>query len=70
MSDLLTHADYRAIAADLTPPRTPFIDGKYQRGGGPAFDSVNPRHGAGVGAADLGRCIRRGCGGAQGADGL
>ena len=45
MSDLLTHAEYKAIAADLTPPRTPFIDGKYQRGGGPAFDSVNPATG-------------------------
>ncbi len=42
MSDLLTEAEYRAIAADMDPPRTPFIDGKYQRGRGPAMGSANP----------------------------
>ena len=28
MSDLLTHAEYQALAVDLNPPRSPFIDGK------------------------------------------
>ena len=42
MSDLLTEAEYRAIAAEMDPPRTPFIDGKYQRGRGPVMGTVNP----------------------------
>ena len=42
MTELLTEAEYRAIAADMDPPRTPFIDGKYRRGQGPLMGSVNP----------------------------
>ena len=30
MTDLLTRAEYSAIAETLDPPRSPFIDGKYQ----------------------------------------
>ena len=32
MTDLSTHAEYQAIAAELDPPRAPFIDGKYRAG--------------------------------------
>ena len=42
MTDLLTHEEYKAIADTLTPPRTPFIDGKFRAGSGPAMASVNP----------------------------
>lgn len=45
MSDLLTEAEYRAIAAEMDPPRTPFIDGKYRRGNGPEIATVNPATG-------------------------
>ena len=45
MSDLLTHGEYRAIAADLTLPRTAFIDGKYRAGSGKGFATVNPATG-------------------------
>ena len=46
MTDLLTHAEYVALADALDPPRSPFIDGKYQRGAGPMMASVNPATGA------------------------
>lgn len=45
MTDLLTHAEYAAIAEALDPPRTPFIDGKYQRGSGPIMVTTNPATG-------------------------
>ena len=45
MTDLLTHAEYRALADTLDPPRTPFIDGKYQRGNGPVLVTTNPATG-------------------------
>ncbi|MEL6608023.1 MAG: aldehyde dehydrogenase family protein [Pseudomonadota bacterium] len=45
MSDLLTRAEYQAIADDLDLPRTPFIDGKFRRGGGAEFATVNPATG-------------------------
>ncbi|MEO9574448.1 MAG: aldehyde dehydrogenase [Tateyamaria sp.] len=45
MTDLLTHAEYVALADALDPPRTPFIDGKYQRGHGPMMATVNPATG-------------------------
>ncbi|MGV6839508.1 MAG: aldehyde dehydrogenase family protein, partial [Planktomarina sp.] len=45
MTDLLTHAEYLAIAADLDMPRTAFIDGKYRRGNGDAFPTINPATG-------------------------
>ena len=46
MTDLLTHAEYAAIADALDPPRSPFIDGKYQRGNGPMMVTTNPATGA------------------------
>ena len=46
MTDLLTHAEYTAIADALDPPRSPFIDGKYQRGSGPMMATTNPATGA------------------------
>ncbi len=45
MSDLLTHGEYKAIAQDLDFPRTPFIDGKFQRGKGAPFTTTNPATG-------------------------
>jgi len=45
MTDLLTHAEYRALAEALDPPRSPFIDGKYQRGHGPMLTTTNPATG-------------------------
>ncbi|MEM7290847.1 MAG: aldehyde dehydrogenase family protein, partial [Pseudomonadota bacterium] len=42
MTDLLTHAEYQSIAAEIDLPKTPFIDGKYRRGTGPEMDTVNP----------------------------
>ena len=42
MSDLLTHAEYQALAADLNPPRSPFIDGKYHTGRGAVMTTTNP----------------------------
>ncbi len=46
MTDLLTQAEYVAIAEALDPPRCPFIDGKYQRGDGPMMATTNPATGA------------------------
>ncbi|MEE4189273.1 MAG: aldehyde dehydrogenase [Roseobacter sp.] len=45
MSDLLTHAEYRAIAADLDLPQTAFINGTFQRGNGQSFATLNPATG-------------------------
>ena len=45
MTDMLTRAEYAAIAADLDLPTTPFIDGKYRRGSGPMMDTLNPATG-------------------------
>ncbi|MFL4471749.1 aldehyde dehydrogenase [Tateyamaria armeniaca] len=45
MTDLLTHGEYVALAAALDPPRSPFIDGKYQRGHGPMMATTNPATG-------------------------
>ena len=61
MSDLLTRAEYQAIADDLDLPKAPFIDGKFRKGSGPDMDTVNPATGdvlatistAGVGDVDL-----------------
>ncbi|WP_299729482.1 aldehyde dehydrogenase [uncultured Tateyamaria sp.] len=46
MTDLLTHGEYQALADALDPPRSPFIDGKYQRGNGPMMPTTNPATGA------------------------
>jgi gamma-glutamyl-gamma-aminobutyraldehyde dehydrogenase len=45
MTDLLTRAEYGAIAAELAPPRTPFIDGKFRKGTGPLMATFNPATG-------------------------
>lgn len=45
MSDLLTQAEYQAIARDLDPPRTAFIDGKFRAGSGATFPTINPATG-------------------------
>ena len=45
MSDLLTHAEYQAIADDLSLPSAAFIDGKYRAGTGPALNTFNPATG-------------------------
>jgi gamma-glutamyl-gamma-aminobutyraldehyde dehydrogenase len=45
MTDLLTHAEYQALAAALDHPRSPFIDGKYQRGRGAEMPTMNPATG-------------------------
>ena len=45
MTDLLTRADYAALAADLSLPTTPFIDGKFRRGNGPMMTTLNPATG-------------------------
>ena len=46
MTDLLTHAEYQAIAQDLDLPTNAFIDGKYQSARSKkTFASVNPATG-------------------------
>lgn len=46
MSDLLTHEDYRAIAANLDLPQNAWIDGGYRPAiSGATFDTVNPATG-------------------------
>jgi gamma-glutamyl-gamma-aminobutyraldehyde dehydrogenase len=45
MSELLTREEYGAIAVDLDLPRTPFVDGKFRKGGGPMMETVNPATG-------------------------
>ena len=45
MTDLLTRAEYAAIAADLDLPKAPFIDGKFRTGSGPMMATVNPATG-------------------------
>ena len=56
MTDLLTHAEYSAIAEALDPPRSPFIDGKYQRGNGPVMATTNPASGAEIAQISTARC--------------
>ena len=45
MTELLTHAEYQAIAADLSFPRAAFIDGKYRKGSGGIMPTINPATG-------------------------
>jgi gamma-glutamyl-gamma-aminobutyraldehyde dehydrogenase len=45
MSDLLTHAEYKAIADQMEFPATPFIDGKYRKGLGAIIPTTNPATG-------------------------
>ncbi|APX12313.1 aldehyde dehydrogenase [Tateyamaria omphalii] len=45
MSDLLTHAEYLALAQEMDFPRTAFIDGAYRPGRGAPFATINPATG-------------------------
>jgi gamma-glutamyl-gamma-aminobutyraldehyde dehydrogenase len=45
MTDLLTRADYVALAATLDLPRAPFIDGKFRAGSGGTLTTLNPATG-------------------------
>lgn len=45
MTDLLTQAEYTAIAAALDLPRNPFIDGRFQPGRGVMMATSNPATG-------------------------
>ncbi|MEP5092201.1 MAG: aldehyde dehydrogenase family protein, partial [Paracoccaceae bacterium] len=45
MTTLLTHAEYRALADALDPPRAPFVDGKFRAGKGPILTASNPATG-------------------------
>ncbi len=45
MSELLTHAEYQAIAAQLDPPKTAFVDGKFRKGTGEPLTTCNPATG-------------------------
>ncbi|WP_299777095.1 aldehyde dehydrogenase [uncultured Roseobacter sp.] len=45
MTDLLTRAEYAAIAADLDFPAAPFIDGKFRKGAGAMMPTLNPATG-------------------------
>ena len=45
MSDLLTKAEYQAIAAEIDLPKSPFIDGKFRAGTGSPLETVNPATG-------------------------
>lgn len=50
MTDLLTHAEYRAIAAALDLPQNAWIDGSYRPAlSGKTFETVNPATGAVIG---------------------
>jgi gamma-glutamyl-gamma-aminobutyraldehyde dehydrogenase len=59
VQQLLSRADYGAIASSLEPPRAAFVDGGFRPGSGPAFETVNPATGetvceiAGCGEADV-----------------
>ncbi len=66
MSELLTRAEYRALADDLVLPRNPFIDGKYQAARSKkTFDSINPATGktlakiAACGAKDVDFAVKK-----------
>ncbi len=45
MNELLTKAEYAALAANLNLPRTPYIDGKFRKGSGAALEATNPATG-------------------------
>ena len=45
MSELLTRAEYAAIADGLTLPSSPFINGAFHRGSGPVLPTINPATG-------------------------
>ncbi|MEM8632401.1 MAG: aldehyde dehydrogenase [Pseudomonadota bacterium] len=45
MTELLTRAEYAAIAKDIDLPAAPFIDGKFRAGSGPTMPTLNPATG-------------------------
>ena len=45
MKDLLTTAEYEAIACALNFPQVPFVDGKFRSGNGARFETINPANG-------------------------
>ena len=45
MTNLLTRAEYAAIAADLSFPSAPFIDGRFRKGRGAMMATLNPATG-------------------------
>ncbi len=45
MTELLTHAEYQAIASELSLPRAAFVDGKYRKGAGGLMPTLNPATG-------------------------
>ncbi|MDD9979262.1 MAG: aldehyde dehydrogenase [Boseongicola sp.] len=45
MTELLTHAEYQAIAAEIDLPAAPYIDGKFRKGAGKPMKTVNPATG-------------------------
>ncbi len=66
MSDLLTHEEYQAIAADLNPPTMSFIDGRFQpAASGNTFTTTNPATGqvlaevAACGPEDVDLAVRK-----------
>jgi gamma-glutamyl-gamma-aminobutyraldehyde dehydrogenase len=54
MTELLTRADYAAIAAGLSLPRAAFIDGRFRAGSGPVLSTLNPATGEVL--ADIAAC--------------
>jgi gamma-glutamyl-gamma-aminobutyraldehyde dehydrogenase len=55
MTDILTHAEYQAIARDLNPPCNAFIDGKFQSAKSrKTFTSINPATGKSI--AEIAAC--------------
>ena len=65
MTDLLTRADYAAIAADLDLPKGCYIDGKFRPGNGPKLVTTNPATGdvlatiAAAGAEDVDFAVQK-----------
>ena len=65
MSGLLTREEYAAIAADMTYPAAPFIDGKFRAGRGETFPTINPATGdkmatiAGANAKDVDLAVKK-----------
>ena len=45
MNELLTHEEYKSLAASLDFPQSPFIDGKYHKGSGEQIITINPSTG-------------------------
>lgn len=45
MTELLTRAEYEAIADGLSYPAAPFVDGRFRKGSGPGMPTLNPATG-------------------------